>query len=63
MSARRAASAAAVVGVIALAAAGFSAGGGAARSLVLDVRFEKASFVTDDVAPKGRSVGDTYVFS
>jgi hypothetical protein len=30
---------------------------------VLDVRFEKTSFVTDDVAPRGRSVGDTWVYS
>ena len=63
MTARRAIVAAAIAGVVALAAAGLSAGGGATRSLVLDVRFEKASFVTEDVAPKGRSVGDTYTFS
>ena len=63
MIARRAIVAAVIVGVVALVAAGLSAGGGAARSLVLDVRFEKTSFVTDDLAPKGRSVGDTYVFS
>ena len=49
--------------MLALVAAGLSAGGGATRSLVLDVRFEKTSFVTDDVAPKGRSVGDTWVYS
>jgi len=63
MIARRAIVAAVIAGVVALVAAGLSAGGGAARSLVLDVRFEKTSFVTDDLAPKGRSVGDTYVFS
>lgn len=63
MTARRTLVAGAVAGVLALVAAGLSAGGGATRPLVLDVRFEKASFVTDDVAPKGRSVGDTWVYS
>ena len=63
MIARRASVAAALAGVVALVATGLSAGGGATRSLVLDVRFEKRSLVTDDVAPKGRSVGDTYTFS
>lgn len=63
MTAKRAIVAATVACAIALVAAGLSAGGGATRSLVLDVRFDKTSFVTDDVAPKGRSVGDTYVFS
>lgn len=63
MTAKRAIVAATVACAIALVAAGLSAGGGATRSLVLDVRFDKTSFVTDDVSPKGRSVGDTYVFS
>jgi hypothetical protein len=63
MTARRALAAATIAGVMALVAAGLSAGGGSTRSLVLDVRLEKTSFVTDDVAPKGRSVGDTYTFS
>jgi len=63
MTARRTIVAAAIAGAIALVAAGLSAGGGATRTLVLDVRFEKTSFVTDDVAPKGRSVGDTWVYS
>ena len=63
MTARRALVAAAIAGVVALVAAGLSAGGGATRSFMLDVRLDKTSLVTDDVAPKGRSVGDTYVFS
>ena len=63
MTARRAFAAAAAVGAIALVAAGLSAGGSTARTLVLEVRFEKTSFVTDDVAPKGQSLGDTWVYS
>ncbi len=63
MIVRRALVAAAIAGAVALVAAGLSAGGGATRSLVLDVRFEKTSFVTDDAAPRGRSVGDTWVYS
>jgi hypothetical protein len=53
------------VGVIALvlATAALSAGGGAGRSLVLNVRIEPASFTTSDIAPKGRSAGDTTTFS
>ena len=55
MTARRAIVAAAIAGVVALVAAGLSAGGGATRSFMLDVRLDKTSLVTDDVAPKGRS--------
>jgi len=63
MTPRHALAAAAAAGVLALVTAGISAGGGTARTLVLEVRVEKASFVGNDIAPKGHSAGDTFTFS
>jgi len=47
---------AAIVAGIAVLTAGASSG----RSFTLVVRYDKSSFKTDDVAPKGNSVGDQF---
>jgi len=57
-----------IVAAFALAAivAGISvvtAGASSERSFTLLVRYDKSSFETDDVAPKGISVGDQFFFT
>ncbi|MCL4289090.1 MAG: hypothetical protein KJ051_02335 [Thermoleophilia bacterium] len=40
-----------------------TAGASSERSFTLLVRYDKSSFETDDVAPKGTSVGDQFFFT